>query len=140
METARKEAEVSLKEGGIPIGAVLVRDNKIISKGHNKHVQRGSPFFHAVIECLQNAGRVGNYSGTTLYVTLMPCYMCAGAIVQFGIKKIVVADNETFQGAGEFLEENGIEIVNLNLKECKEMLNEFIGDNPLLWNEDIGCS
>jgi len=140
MRAAIDEAKRSLKEGGLPIGAVLVRDNKIIGRGHNKRVQKNDPIMHAEIDCLQNAGRIGNYEGTTMYSTLMPCHMCAGALVQFGVKKVVAGESENFSGAREFMESKGIEVVDLDLAECKRMLQNFIGENPLLWNEDIGCS
>ena len=140
MRVAIDEAKRSLKEGGLPIGAVLVRDNKIIGRGHNKRVQKNDPIMHAEIDCLQNAGRIGNYEGTTMYSTLMPCHMCAGALVQFGVKKVVAGESENFSGAREFMESKGIEVVDLDLAECKRMLQNFIGENPLLWNEDIGCS
>lgn len=138
MQAAIEEAKQSRYENGIPIGSILIRDGKIIGKGHNKRVQDGDPVAHAEIDCLRNAGRVGNYRGTVLYSTLMPCYLCAGAVVQFGIKKVVVGESETFPGAREFMESHGVEVIDLNLEECKELMREFIASNPELWNEDIG--
>ena len=138
MNAAIDEALTGLKEGGIPIGSVLVKDEKIIGRGHNKRVQDGDPITHAEIDCLRNAGRIGNYKDTVLYSTLMPCYLCAGAVVQFGIKKVYAGENETFAGAKEFMESMGIEVINLNSEECKEMMRKFIDENPKLWNEDIG--
>ena len=138
MQEAIEEARKGLSEGGIPIGAVLVRDGEIISRGHNKRVQEDDPMTHAEIDCMRNAGRIGNYRGTTIYSTLMPCYMCAGAIVQFGIKKVFAGENETFDGGMEFMQEHGVEVVNMDLDECKQMMGEFIDKNPSLWNEDIG--
>ena len=138
MEIAIQEARLGLSEGGIPIGAVLVKDGKIIGKGHNKRVQDDNPVMHAETDCLRSAGRVGTYRGTTLYSTLMPCYFCAGAAVQFGISMVVVGEADTFAGAREFMESHGIEIVNLDLDECKLMMNDFVKCNPELWNEDIG--
>ena len=138
MNAAIDEALTGLKEGGIPIGSVLVKDEKIIGRGHNKRVQDGDPITHAEIDCLRNAGRIGNYKDTVLYSTLMPCYLCAGAVVQFGIKKVYAGENETFAGAKEFMESMGIEVINLNSEECKEMMRKFIEENPKLWNEDIG--
>ena len=132
------EAQQGISEGGIPIGSVLVRDGKIIGRGHNKRVQDGDPVTHAEIDCLRNAGRVGNYKNSVLYSTLMPCYLCAGAVVQFGIKKVFAGENETFSGAKEFMESHGVEVINLDLEECKAMMRKFISDNPKLWNEDIG--
>src|SRR5215203_2997385 len=113
LEAAISEARQGLSEGGIPIGSVLVRDGKIIGRGHNKRVQDADPVTHAEIDCLRNAGRVGKYSDTVLYSTLMPCYLCAGAVVQFGIKKVIVGENKTFPGAEEFMKQHGVEIVNL---------------------------
>lgn len=138
MKAAISEARKGLSEGGIPIGSVLVRKGKIIGRGHNKRVQDNDPILHAEIDCLRNAGRVGTYKDTVLYSTLMPCYLCAGAIVQFGIKKIVVGESETFAGAREFMESHGVAITDLNLDECKQLMKEFIENNPALWNEDIG--
>ena len=138
IKAAIDEARAGLNEGGIPIGSVLVRDGKIIGRGHNKRVQDGDPITHAEIDCLRNAGRIGNYKNTVLYSTLMPCYLCAGAVVQFGIKKVYAGENETFAGAKEFMESMGIEVINLNSEECKEMMRKFIEENPKLWNEDIG--
>lgn len=138
MKAAIDEAKTGLKEGGIPIGSVLVKDGKIIGRGHNKRVQEQNPMIHAEIDCLMNAGRVGTYKGTTLYSTLMPCYLCAGAVVQFGIKKVVAGESKTFDGAKKFMQEHGVEVVDLDLDECKNMMNEFIKNKPELWREDIG--
>lgn len=138
MEAAIGEARQGLSEGGIPIGSVLVRDGKIIGRGHNKRVQDGDPITHAEIDCLRNAGRVGNYKNAVLYSTLMPCYLCAGAVVQFGIKKVYAGENETFSGAKEFMESHGVEVINLESADCKTMMRKFITERPELWNEDIG--
>ena len=138
MQAAIDEAQQGLQEGGIPIGSVLVRDGIIIGRGHNKRVQDGDPVTHAEIDCLRNAGRVGSYKDTTLYSTLMPCYLCAGAVVQFGIKKVYAGENATFSGAKEFMESHGVEVVNLDNETCKEMMRVFIAERPELWNEDIG--
>jgi cytosine deaminase len=138
MTQAIAEAKQGLSEGGIPIGSVLVKDNQIIGRGHNKRVQDGDPVTHAEIDCLRNAGRIGKYSETVLYSTLMPCYLCAGAVVQFGIKKVIAGESETFPGAREFMESHGVEVIDLNLDECKQLMKDFIAQNPLLWNEDIG--
>jgi cytosine/creatinine deaminase len=138
MEAAIAQAKQGRKEGGIPIGSVLVKDGKILGRGHNKRVQDNDPVTHAEIDCLRNAGRVGNYRGTTLYSTLMPCYLCAGAVVQFGIKKVIAGESRTFPGAKEFMVSHGVKVVDLNLDECEQMMNEFIATNPELWNEDIG--
>ena len=138
LNAAIEEAQTGLKEGGIPIGSVLVKDGKIIGRGHNKRVQDGDPITHAEIDCLRNAGRIGSYKNTILYSTLMPCFLCAGAVVQFGIKKVYAGENETFSGAKEFMESMGVEVINLNSEECKEMMRQFITENPKLWFEDIG--
>ena len=138
MKSAIEEAREGMREGGIPIGSVLVKEGKIIGRGHNKRVQDGDPITHAEIDCLRNAGRIGSYKGTELYSTLMPCYLCAGAVVQFGIKKVYAGENETFSGAKEFMESMGVEVINLDSAECKEMMKKFIAENHNLWNEDIG--
>lgn len=138
MKTAIEEAKQGLREGGIPIGSVLIKDGKIIGRGHNRRVQENNPIIHAEIDCLRNAGRIGRYGDTTLYSTLMPCYLCAGAVVQFGIKKVFVGESETFAGAEEFMESHGVEVIDFNLDECKQLMKKFIQSNPELWNEDIG--
>ncbi len=138
MQIAIDEARQGLTENGIPIGSALVKDGKLVGRGHNKRVQDGDPVTHAEIDCLRNAGRLGSYRGTTLYSTLMPCYLCAGAIVQFGIKKVYAGESETFSGAKEFMQQHGVEVIDMNLEECKQMMREFISEKPELWNEDIG--
>ena len=138
MVEAIAEARQGRSEGGIPIGSVLVRDNAIIGRGHNRRVQRGDPIIHAEIDCLMNAGRIGSFRNTVLYSTLMPCYLCAGAAVQFRIPKVVVGESRTFAGARAFMEEHGIQVIDLDLLECVTMMEEFIRKNPALWNEDIG--
>jgi cytosine/creatinine deaminase len=138
MTQAIAEAKQGLSEGGIPIGSVLVKDGQIVGRGHNKRVQDDDPVTHAEIDCLRNAGRIGKYSETVLYSTLMPCYLCAGAVVQFGIKKVIAGESETFPGARAFMESHDVEVIDLNLDECKQLMKNFITQNPLLWNEDIG--
>lgn len=138
MEAAIEEARTGLLEGGIPIGSVLVRNGEIIGRGHNRRVQNNDPLAHAEIACLRNAGRIIRYHDTVLYSTLMPCYLCAGAAVQFGIKKVVVGESRTFGGARDFMEAHGIEVIDLDLPECREMMKEFIDRAPEIWNEDIG--
>jgi len=138
LEEAIIEAQKGLNEGGIPIGSVLVKDGKIIGRGHNKRVQESNPMIHAEIDCLINAGRIGSYKGTILYSTLMPCYLCAGAVVQFGIKKVIAGESKTFPGAVEFMKSHGVEVIDLNNSECIEMMEKFISEKPELWNEDIG--
>lgn len=138
MTAAIAEAKLGRKEGGIPIGSVLVKDNKIIGRGHNKRVQENDPITHAEIDCLRNAGRIGSYDKTTLYSTLMPCYLCAGAVVQFGIKKVIVGESTTFAGARELMHNHGVEVIDLDLSECKQLMQELITNSPELWFEDIG--
>jgi cytosine/creatinine deaminase len=138
MQAAIDEAKAGAKVGGIPIGSVLVRNGEIVARGHNKRVQELDPILHAEIDCLRNGGRIGSYRNTVLYSTLMPCYLCAGAAVQFSIPKVVVGESRTFAGAEDFMKRQGIEVVNLDLDECVKMMREFIADNPQLWNEDIG--
>ncbi len=138
MKCAIEEAECGRSEGGIPIGSVLVKEGKIIGKGRNRRVQQNDPVLHAEIDCIRNAGRIGSYRGTTIYSTLMPCYLCAGAVVQFGIEKVVAGESENFEGAREFLELHGVEVIDLDLAVCKEMMREFITEHPEIWYEDIG--
>ena len=133
-----KEAKAGLSEGGIPIGAILVLNNKIIGRGHNRRLQDNDPLAHAEIVCLRNAGRHIDYGQTMLYSTLMPCYLCAGAIVQFGIKRIVVGESENFQGAREFLKSHGVKITDLKSPKCITIMSDFIKKNSKLWDEDIG--
>lgn len=138
MQEAIAQARKSLTENGIPIGSVLVKDGAIIARGHNKRVQEDNPILHGEMDCLNNAGRVGSFKNTVIYSTLMPCYMCAGTIVQFKIPKVIVGESETFSGAREFMEQHGVEVIDLNLQECKDMMNTFIEKSPEIWNEDIG--
>ncbi len=138
MEAAIAEAKQGLKTGGIPIGSVLVKKGQIIGRGHNKRVQEGDPITHAEIDCLRNAGRIGSYQNTILYSTLMPCYLCAGAVVQFKIKKVIAGEAKTFTGAKAFMESHGVEVIDLDLAECKDLMRQFIDKNPQLWYEDIG--
>jgi len=138
MKAAIAEAKKGMRQGGIPIGSVLVKNGKVVGRGHNQRVQKANPILHAEIDCLQNAGRIKTYKGTVLYSTLMPCYLCAGAVVQFGIKKVFAGENETFCGAESFMLKHGVNVVNLDLEECKKLMREFINKNPKVWQEDIG--
>ncbi len=138
MQAAIDEAKLSLSEGGIPIGSVLVRDGVILSQGHNRRIQDNDPLMHAEINCIRNAGRIGRYGNTILYSTLMPCYLCAGAVVQFGIPKVVVGESSNFGGAEDFLQEKGVEVVNFGLPELEKMVADYIERHPEIWNEDIG--
>jgi len=137
MQAAIDEARLGRTQGGIPIGSVLVRDGKLVARGHNKRVQENSAIKHGEMDCLTNAGRQRTYRDTVIYSTLMPCYMCAGTIVQFKIPKVVVGESRTFDGAREFMESHGVEVIDLDLPECVAMMNEFIAAEPTLWNEDI---
>jgi len=138
MKIAIKEAKIGLSEGGIPIGSVLVKDGVCIARGHNKRVQEQNPILHGEMDCLNNAGRIGSYKDTVIYSTLMPCYMCAGTIVQFKIPKVIVGESRTFSGAREFMESHGVKVIDLDEVVCFQMMEDFIEKNPELWNEDIG--
>jgi cytosine deaminase len=138
MGAAIAQSRKSLREGGIPIGSVLARDGELLAVGHNKRVQENDPITHAEIDCLRRAGRIGSFRDTVLYSTLMPCYLCSGAIVQFGIPKVIVGESRTFPGGPEFMRAHGVEVIDLDLPECVEMMRKFIAENPALWNEDIG--
>jgi len=137
MQAAIDEARAGRQEGGIPIGSVLRRGDELVASGHNKRVQEGNPILHGEMDCLNNAGRQRTYRDTVLYTTLMPCYMCAGTIVQFKIPKVVVGEARTFGESLEFLKSHGVEVEILDLDECVEMMQEFIEAEPTLWNEDI---
>src|SRR5689334_17941283 len=138
MQAAIDAARKSGEEGGIPIGSALVRDGKLVAVGHNKRVQENDPMAHAEIDCLRGAGRIGSFRDTVLYSTLMPCYLCAGAVVQFGIPKVIVGESRTFSGAIDFMTQHGVQVIDLDLPECVEMMQQFIARSPELWNEDIG--
>lgn len=138
MRAAIDEALKGLAEGGIPIGSALVKAGKLVASGHNKRVQEDNPILHGEMDCLFNAGRVGRYKDTVIYSTLMPCYMCAGTIVQFKIPKVIVGESRTFPGARAFMESHGVEVIDLDLPECVKMMEDFIEAKPTLWNEDIG--
>jgi creatinine deaminase len=138
MQAAIDEALKGVSEGGIPIGSVLVRDGVIVGRGHNRRVQELNPMKHAEIDCLMNAGRIGSYRDTVLYSTLMPCYLCAGAVVQFQIPAVIAGEARTFPGAEEFMRGHGVTVTNLDLPECRQMMERFIREYPALWDEDIG--
>jgi cytosine deaminase len=140
LESAIEEARAGLSEGGIPIGSVLVHEGKIIGRGHNQRVQRGSVIHHGEMNCLENAGRQSAeiYRRCTIYTTLSPCPMCTGAILLYGIPRVVIGENATFQGAEHSLRAAGVEVEVLQDAECIRMMREFIEKNPELWNEDIG--
>lgn len=138
LRAAIDEARKGQAEGGLPIGSVLVRNGQIIAAGHNRRVQHGDPMAHAEIDCLTRAGRQKTYKDTVLYSTLMPCYLCSGAVVQFGVPKVVVGESVNFAGGPEFMRSHGVEVVELRDPECIEMMRTFIREHPELWNEDIG--
>jgi len=140
MQAAIDEAKKGRDEGGIPIGAVLVIDGRIVGRGHNRRVQKGSAVLHAEMDCLENTGRLkaSDYRRATLYSTLSPCDMCSGAALLYGIPKIIVGENRTFQGPEDYVRSRGIELIILDDPTCKQLMDEFITKNPELWNEDIG--
>jgi creatinine deaminase len=140
MKTAIEQARAGLEEGGIPIGAALVADGKVLGAGHNRRVQEGSAIKHGETDALENAGRLAAsvYRRSTMYTTLSPCHMCTGAILLYGIPRVVMGENRTFMGAEDLLRDHGVEVVNMDLDECYGMMAEFIESHPELWNEDIG--
>jgi cytosine deaminase len=140
LQAAIEEAKKGLEEGGIPIGSVLVIDGKIVGRGHNKRVQKGSSVLHAEMDCLENAGRLkaSDYQKATLYSTLSPCDMCSGAVLLYGISKVIIGENQTFKGPEEYVKSRGVDVEVVNNDECIKLMEEFIKDKPELWNEDIG--
>ena len=140
LEAAIEEAKIGLEDGGVPIGSVLVIDNKIVGRGHNRRVQNGSAILHAEMDCLENAGRLtaNDYNKAILYSTLSPCDMCSGTSLLYKIPKIVIGENKTFQGPEDYLRSRGVELVILNNPECIKLMQDFIEAKPELWNEDIG--
>ncbi|MEA2880744.1 MAG: cytosine/creatinine deaminase [Hyphomicrobiales bacterium] len=127
----------SYKEGGLPIGAVLVRNNTVIARGHNQRVQKSDPIAHGEMDCLRVAGRQRSYRDTVLYTTLAPCMMCTGTIIQFKIPKVVIGESVNFPGNKALLIERGVEVVDLNDARCIALMEKFIREKPELWNEDI---
>jgi cytosine/creatinine deaminase len=140
LDAAIEEARAGLAEGGIPIGAALVVDGEIVATGRNRRVQLGSVIRHGETDCLENAGRLGAaaYARATMYTTLSPCHMCTGAILLYGIPRVVLGENRTFMGAEEALRRHGVEVVNLDSVVCADLMREFIDAHPDVWNEDIG--
>jgi cytosine deaminase len=140
LEAAIQLARAGLAEGGIPIGSVLVINGAIVGRGYNRRVQQANPVLHAEMDCLQSAGRLtaADYKRAILYSTLSPCDMCSGAILLYKIPKVVVGENRTFTGPEDYLRSRGVEIDVLNNQECIGLMQEFIRNNPSLWNEDIG--
>lgn len=140
LQAAIGEARAGFSEGGIPIGSVLVRQGVILGRGHNRRMQQGNPVLHGEMDALQNAGRLPAhiYRECTLYTTLSPCPMCSGAILLYGIPKVVVGENETFLGEEDWLRSRGVEVIVAGDRDCVELMRRFIRENPSVWNEDIG--
>ena len=140
LEAAIEEARLGEREGGIPIGSVLVVDGRIVGRGHNRRVQRGSAVLHAEMDCLEAAGRLtaADYRRATLYSTLSPCDMCSGATLLYGIPRIVIGENRTFRGPEDYVRSRGVELTIVDDAECVRLMREFIAARPELWNEDIG--
>ncbi len=140
MAIAIEEAKKGLAKGGIPIGSVLVINDRIVGRGHNQRIQKGSAILHAEMDCLENAGRLTakDYRKSVLFSTLSPCDMCSGAVLLYGIPTVIVGENKTFQGPEQYVRDRGVEVTVLNDPDCIEMMEKFIQDNPILWNEDIG--
>ena len=137
MSAAFEQARKSYDEGGLPIGAVMVENDSVISSGHNRRVQDGDPVAHGEMDCLRRAGRRARYNGVTMYTTLSPCMMCAGTIVQFGIPRVVIGEATNFAGNIAFLQGHGVEVTLLNDLACIELMSRFIRERPELWDEDI---
>jgi len=140
LKEAITEAKKGLEEGGIPIGSVIVYNGEIIGRGHNKRIQKGSVVLHGEMDAFENTGRqsANVYKKCTLYTTLSPCAMCSGAILLYGIPKIVIGENKTFLGEEALLKSRGVDIEIVDNQECKNLMASFIANNPTLWNEDIG--
>jgi cytosine deaminase len=137
LRAAYEEALRSYREGGLPIGAVMVENGVVIASGHNRRVQDSDPIAHGEMDCFRKAGRRVRYDGITLYTTLSPCMMCSGTIVQFGVKKVVVGEDKNFPGNIEFLRSHGVEVSLRNDAECISLMERFIKERPELWDEDI---
>ena len=140
LRAAIDEARLGLAEGGIPIGSALVIDGKIVGRGHNRRVQRGSAILHAEMDCLENAGRLraDDYRRATLYSTLSPCDMCSGAALLYAIPRVVIGENRTFRGPEDYVRSRGVQVEIVDDAECVQIMREFIQEFPALWNEDIG--
>ena len=140
LNAAIEEARQGLRSGGIPIGAILVIDGRIVGRGHNRRVQRGSSVLHAEMDCLENAGRLtaADYKRSVLYSTLSPCDMCSGAVLLYGIPHVVIGENRTFRGPEDYVRSRGVRLDVVDSSECFHLLQDFIRENASLWNEDIG--
>ena len=141
LDAAIQEARKGLGSGGIPIGSIMVIDDEIVGRGHNRRVQQGSPILHAEMDCFENAGRMsaGDYQRAVLYSTLSPCDMCSGAILLYKIPHVVIGENRTFQGPEAYLRARGVELEIVDDAECFELMQNFIRNNDSLWNEDIAA-
>jgi cytosine/creatinine deaminase len=137
MQLALAQADKSYREGGLPIGSVMTEHGRLVSAGHNQRVQSGDPTAHGEMDCLRKAGRRARYDQATLYTTLSPCMMCAGTIVQFGIPRVVVGEDQSFKGNIDFLRQHGVDVVLLDDPGCKTLMQTFIAERPELWDEDI---
>lgn len=137
MKLAYDEARAGYDEGGVPVGAVMVENGEVIGSGRNRRVQDGNPVSHGETDCMKNAGRRPDYSRVTMYTTLSPCMMCAGTIIQFGIGRVVVGEDENFPGNIDFLEARGVDVTLLDDRDCKDLMKKFIKERPDLWYEDI---
>src|SRR5882724_13349315 len=142
LRAAIEEAEAGFSEGGIPIGSVLVHEGRILGRGHNRRVQKGSAILHAEMDALENAGRqpARVYRACTIYTTLSPCAMCSGSILLYGIPRVIVGENRTFLGEEALLRSRGVAVEVVQNQECVSLMEEFIRGNPALWNEDIGVT
>ena len=140
MQVAIEQAAKSLSEGGVPVGAALVADGSLLGSGHNRRVQQGSVIRHGETDCLESIGRLhaSVYRRSTMYTTLSPCDMCTGAILLYGIPRVVLGENRTFLGGEDLLRARGVEVVDLDSEECYALMQEFIARYPEIWNEDIG--
>src|SRR3984893_6555759 len=139
LDVAFQEAKAGLAEGGIPIGAPLFhKDGTLLGQGHNRRIQENDPSVHAETDAFRKAGRQRRYQDTIMFTTLAPCWYCSGLVRQFRIMKVIVGEARTFRGGIDWLREHGVEVIDMDSKQCKEMLRSFIARNPDVWNEDIG--
>ena len=137
LREAYQEAKDGYDQGGVPVGAVMVKNGELVARGRNKRVQEGDPVMHGETDCLRSAGLRDDYSEIDLYTTLSPCMMCTGAILEFGIKRVVVGEDQNFPGNIDFLRENGVEVILADDEECKTLMSRFIEEKPEIWFEDI---
>jgi cytosine deaminase len=140
LAVAIEQARIGRDEGGVPIGGALVADGKVLGAGHNRRVQLGSAIRHGETDAMEVAGRLpaSVYRRSTMYTTLSPCDMCTGTILLYGIRRVVMGENETYVGGEDYLRSRGVEVINLDSEECKQLMRDFIRDHPEIWNEDIG--